>query len=752
MPPPPPRVPTNNGSPTVVYNENEAAVAQRAREKNAMNHVLDASPRHISAARDDAGYETWLELSWEERQKVLQRIVEPKPAPTQRSINTLLPSHTHLNTDVGLYDSRDQLLYSEAIDELHGVLIQLQNERPPNLPDNHLPGKGPRPIGVRYPSYAKVCRLIFDAIREDEILFVWDLHMNPDGRLVSDACLASVEQLRKLLDIQSLHRAMQAGDLLAGVGLATLTVKEEIRAEGPAPPSHGLRSKIEAEERKAEDVLSQLQTLDLLNEELTREIAMCRGQLPNSDLSTSMAGYVALCEGKKCSLQDFLQLIDLTCPGMLRSKSLALWKSSDALPHDSVDTQTATTLLLEVARQQMIEEDELARRVARAAQMTPNLKTDTTSVFRIEAQRKGLSDVLERREKDTKGLEERLRESTERNKQLNTEMKRLEAVHAEQKRIELEAELAKQDPDTPPPEVPEFLYVKICGGWAELGPRRTRRPGKFGPKKVDGKFTLDGPVDSPTWFLGDDKAAKIVSIEGKWVVTHNDTPIVEQTGPHNGWRPHEAEAPWVVVNDLAELWTVTVKGDVEVPCQANGLCSVCSVQQGILLTHIRQNETDQTNLNNHVSSIAQRTAQIRGETEDMRYRILRYQDQVEAPPIHPGVRWGTEGAGRDTVSPPLWTGGRPQGDYDLHKLPYPDHHYEEMERIRAASRMTAVHHNLGKVRGDGPLDTQIARTYEPERLLTIHEQMSTAHPLPRGARGALPKEPVIRLSNGAVQF
>ena len=739
-------------------------------ERTAMEEVLSKPRRHINAARDTAGTEQWQGMSWTDRLRTLSATEPPPPPATTRPPPATNVPFTSLETELGLQGTKDRLFYNDTVQDLYTVCVALQKERPPTYPDRHLPNQGDsHEKGLRYPSFVRAAQLIFeDEVRMEQVEFVWEKEMNPTGARVGDLAVATLDDLKRLLDTLGLHLALAQSEVLVGVARASFEMKKDLRDQragggGQAGDPQGFRKQMDAADAEVSAARVDLERLGFLNAALRREVGAGGGVLPLSDLDKALRLRAG---GRRTDLRALRLLCDLVVPGTRHAVCGELWRGEGLREDEEAGEAGFRKLLLAAAERGMVDEAELAQRVHRASNLGLRDDADAAAAAAAAAAaqppHRDASTVLARRRSERDRLHAQVARARDENSALEAAAaaaaRRAEAAAAEREA----AEAALRDPEEPPPETPDMLWVTVGGGWRERGPGGVVRPGRHGAgDKLRGRFdrsSADGAA-AEEWRRDATTrapAARIASTaDGVWAVYVGDgaAPLATMVRTHGGWRPHEVEGGWEVAGDSARVWHVEVAaveprgegsdGDATLPRE--GLCRTCVPVQHARWESARVAEGAAARLRADAAGLAAQADASDRRAADAFNETLLLQDGIEAPAMRDRRRvWGTEGTFSGTPAQPLWTGGRPQTADEAAYV-----------NLRArggsggggggGSRMSAVYAQLDSLRQPSAQQQQQADPRAMTALPFCFEQMSKDHPLQRAPPGAACGKPLVTL-------
>ncbi|KAJ9465092.1 hypothetical protein DIPPA_26078 [Diplonema papillatum] len=520
---------------------------------------------------------------------------------------------------------------------------------------------------VPFETFEGIARAVFPDISADGVGFVWDeIVACPPTRALpcatvnaanlmevpSDvAKLALAVEVGQMLELLGLHHAMQPAKLLACIEQATFAYARAAAAnaesrDAPLSP----QARVRRAERLRDKALWALQALDVENKLVESEILSLGGVLPGArSLEDAVDGFWSLPDAAFAytssePVDKFVLLADMVLPHLMHEESRSLWDDEVAecmaagldftvdghggghaqQPRDfsrSDETTVAVNLLRmhgdygEGSERELSESvvrvtaifNKLAKQKAEPDEPVPRSprkkgrRSSATPQPRPAAApgRRTVATLVADLSSELAQIQERRFEAAARNHDL------IDARDALVARQAMEASFNREEsePDHPPPEIPEHLWVSVEGGWVDIRGDGRVRPGPFGPQgKAAGMYTrVTEPdnVETPMWVRTIEPYACIVNRPetGTWVIcergtavekpkpetqrkasvasdgeetarstagesleivsiTHDDVEllVVAMSVPHLGWMPHELDDRHLPADGGAQPW------------------------------------------------------------------------------------------------------------------------------------------------------------------------------------------------------
>ena len=697
------------------YVPNGAAANEAAKVK-----VLSVNHNLLSAARDKATEAQWQRMSWEDKLRTIESIDESelvKPIKKKKLMisDVLNPAHA------GLATNQHTVFFHDTVAEIFNIGIALQQHAPNVFPDHHLPGQGHIEHGIKKSTFTKMSKLTFEGIREEQVEVIWDEAMNMTSVPGwADFKEANLQEIKEMLETLAIHHAMTPVELVTAARSAALVLQREMRLNSIISSPQSLQEQLIEAEKSQEEALEQLQEIELDNIRLQHEISNLSGDLNPQEVAdhehaadiTQLKQYMS--DHDPFTENEFTVLVDLTIASVRHSQSLAVWTKTRFGQQEDLTEEGVYAMLKSLAEVERLTTEDLSHRLSKINVFGNTPQRDDIFPYEFDPmttpERMSMQKKINRLETSTSQFNIRYEKALAEN---NRMQKRLDSiVEGLKKKEETHIAYIKslEEPEYPPPEVPETLYVSLSGGWADVRRNGEVLPGKYGPQKVEGRYTLQEGSWNPEseeveecsaiWTCDtNNEKSKIISRNGIWVVTYigdEDEDVITSKNPHNGWRPHELDGvhPFQVVGDTSDTWHVTISAE-EFSKPHHGLCKRCLPKHNIYKLALYHEEDGVRQANAEVDDLRARHHGTLRDASLLERQLRIYQDNTEAPPIRrgDGMEWGTNGEFHDIVAP-KWTGGRPsEADHSLYKLPVPRIRLRDpMSTSRSSAVSTLIQH------------------------------------------------------------
>eukprot|EP01060_Flectonema_neradi_P011586 TRINITY_DN18643_c0_g1_i1.p1 TRINITY_DN18643_c0_g1~~TRINITY_DN18643_c0_g1_i1.p1 ORF type:complete len:757 (+),score=140.08 TRINITY_DN18643_c0_g1_i1:50-2272(+) len=665
--------------------------------------VLTTNHQVLSAARDKATEAQWQKMSWEDKLRTIETIdsdvIQPIGRPKLTISDVMNPAHAGVTTN------QHTVSFHDTVVEIFNIGVKLQQPPPDVFPDYHLPGQGHRENGVKKSTFTKMAKLMFEGIREEQVEVIWDEALNQTSVPGwADYKEASLQEIKEMLETLAVHHAMTPVALVAAAREASLVLQRELRANSVVASPQSLQVQLVDAEEGQKDSNQRLQQIELDNIRLQQIIADMSGDLDPKKMAryeresdiTQLTQYLA--EHSPFLEREFTVLVDLTIPSVRHAESISKWRENHSKPDQQPTAEDILDMLTSLSIPHGLTPEDLSHQLSKINVFGNTPQRDDIYPYSFDPmvtpERMSMQKKIDRLHTSTAQFNARYEVALAENEKLQERHDDLSKKLKEKEEAHIAYINSLKEPDYPPPEVPATLYVSMTGGWADVRRNGDVLPGKYGPQKVEGRYSLqegswdpgtdepsgDSPVDcSAIWTCDNNEGkSKIVSINGIWVVTHpsdeqEDQHIITCDRPHNGWRPHEIDGahPFHVVGDISNTWHVTISAE-EYSKPHHGLCKVCLPKHNIYKLALYHEQDGVQQANSEVEALKIKHQNTERDTALLSNKLLVYQDNTEAPPVRrsDGIQWGTEGRYHDVVSP-KWTGGRPPEVDALYKLPIP---------------------------------------------------------------------------------